>query len=89
MVNIEDTREGMRGDGRKKDRKGGEDGISRKGKGKQRGKTSQKAGERSWGKEEREESSEMPQFFGVSKFLRKYSLGYLILAQVWAGFKCS
>ena len=35
MVNIEDTREGMRGDDRKKDRKGGEEGISRKGKGKQ------------------------------------------------------
>lgn len=36
-------------------------------KGKQRGKkNSQKVGERNWGKEEREESSEMPRFFGVS-----------------------
>ena len=66
LVKTEDTREGVRGDCRKKDRRGGEEGISRKGKGKQRGKTSQKVGERSWGKEEREESSEMPQFFGVS-----------------------
>ena len=33
QVSTEDTKEGMRGDGRKKDKKGGEEGISRKGKG--------------------------------------------------------
>lgn len=33
QVSTEDTKQGMRGDGRKKDRKGGEEGISRKGKG--------------------------------------------------------
>ena len=64
---VQRTRNEMRGDGRKKDRKGGEEGISRKGKGQTEGeKNSQKVGERSWGKEEREESSEMPRFFGVS-----------------------
>lgn len=38
QVSTEDTKEGMRGDGRKKDKKGGEEGISRKGKGQTEGK---------------------------------------------------
>ena len=41
---------------------------------------------------ERREGGEQwdaPILWCVSRFLRKYSLGYLMLAQVWAGFKCS
>ena len=37
QVSTEDTKEGMRGDGRIKDKKGGEEGISRKGKGQTEG----------------------------------------------------